>query len=222
MDRKTFLKILLKTGLSAGCCGAAMGWRLLAQGMDAGATPGQEEQDWIRDFEKRMVKATETPAWRRAQKSQLWIKNLMSNLDSMLDRETGVRLMHACGKSCFLDAFGVASVEKPLPEAAEHWMKYLKDSGFAIEEEGEITVVHYSWGRDHQNPWGLMIQDGYCMCPVVESIPKGLSPTFCNCSAGYVREMFQRYLARPVKVDLVESLQMGADDCRFRIEFSKV
>jgi hypothetical protein len=164
-----------------------------------------------------MLEASRTPEADRFKKASSWIKDLMDNVDGILDDETKIKLMHACGKSCHIDAFGVAGDEKPTDEMAQRWMAYLKNTGCEIIEDRDVTIVHYSWGRDHQNPWGLMIKDGYCLCPIVESIPKGLSPTFCNCSAGYVKEMFRRYIGKPIDVELVETLQTGGSDCRFKI-----
>ena len=92
------------------------------------------------------------------------------------------------------------------------------EKGYGLTREGNIRWFHFSWGRDHQNPWGLIIRDGFCMCPIVEKIVPGLSPTYCNCSAGYVGEMFRRGLGQPVKVSIVETLQMGGKDCIFRVE----
>jgi len=70
---------------------------------------------------------------------------------------------------------------------------------------------------------GRSFGDGqYCMCPLVESGPPGLSPTFCLCSTGYVREIFERQLARPVTVELVESLKTGGRDCVFRVTVREI
>jgi hypothetical protein len=68
------------------------------------------------------------------------------------------------------------------------------------------------------NPKGLKIADGYCLCPMLENGPATLSPTYCQCSAGYVRYMFQKLITgRPVQVELLESLRGGGKSCRFKI-----
>ena len=217
MNRKDFLKKFLTTGASACCCAVALGTSLQALTMSSATENDPEAQNWITAMEKRMREASRTPDSDRFRKASIWIKDLINNMDSILDYDTKIKLMHSCGKSCYIDAFGVAAEGQPSPQLAERWMAYLKNAGFEIREEGNVTVVNYSWGRDHQNPWGLMMKDGFCLCPIVESIPKGLSPTFCNCSAGYVKEMFQRYMGKPVDVELMGTLQTGADDCRFKI-----
>ncbi len=219
MNRKQFIKKMLQAGLCG--CGAIMG---IGQSLrsDGGRTTSQEqppvEQGWIKTLEKRMIKGSATPAWRRVEKSESWIKDLMDNMDSILDEETKIKLMQECGRACFTRAFGVASEEKPTPEEAGRFLETLKVQGAKIQQEGDKTVIVHSWGRDHQNPWGLILGDGYCMCPVVETGPEELSPSYCYCSTGYVKESFSRALGKPVKVELLDSLKKGGKDCIFRIE----
>jgi hypothetical protein len=68
------------------------------------------------------------------------------------------------------------------------------------------------------NPKGLKISDGYCLCPMIEDKPDILSPTYCQCSVGYVKYMFQRLITyKPVQVDLLESLRSGGKACRFKV-----
>lgn len=52
---------------------------------------------------------------------------------------------------------------------------------------------------------------------VVESGPAGLSPTYCYCSTGYVKEGFERRIGKAVKVELLDSLKMGGKDCIFKL-----
>jgi len=57
------------------------------------------------------------------------------------------------------------------------------------------------------------------LCSLVEDGPPDLSPTFCLCSLGYVREMFARQVGRPVQVELVRSVHRGDRECRFTVRF---
>jgi len=229
MDRKVFLKRMLQAG--AVCCGAAWGQALRgsadgpgtagASGAGAaGVAPGGKA--WIADLEKRMIKGSESPGWVKAEKAEYWIKALMEHMDEMLDPETKTALMQACGRSCHLRAFGVAGDMKPARQDLDKYLKLLEESGTELTREGDTLSFLFSWGRDHQNPWGLIIRDGYCMCPLVESGPPGLSATFCYCSTGYVRETFERVTGLPVRVDLIESLKTGGKDCVFRVTIAGV
>jgi hypothetical protein len=164
-----------------------------------------------------MIKGSESPDWLKSEKAGRWIKWMVDELDSQLDEPTRKALLKNCGRECYNYAFGVASTQKAPPEVAEVFLKRMEAGGYQVTRENGTLTILYNWGRDHQNPWGLIMSDGYCMCPIVESGPPDLSPTFCQCSAGYVAEMFERYLGKPAEVEVLESLKGGGSDCRFRI-----
>jgi hypothetical protein len=214
MNRNKFLKTLAKTGIGIGCCGPLIAKNLFGQ--------TAQDQDWIKNFDRDLAESTKTPPWARIHKAELWIKDLMNNIDIHLDRDTRTKLMRANGRSCYLNTFGVADAEKPSQEAVDSYLKRLKDAGLEFKEDGEFTVFEYSWGKEHQNPQGMILGDGNCLCPVVENIKTGLSPTFCLCSAGYVSEIFSRAVGKNVEVEIIETLKTGADDCRFKIKIPNV
>ena len=218
MNRKQFLKEAFKTGV----CGCTAAWGIglglkaegkapLSQGQ-TGAVPGLSH-----DLHRRMREGSRSPDWARIEKAESWIKYLMDNMDALLDEETKIKLMNACGRSCYLNAFGVASEKKPSPEAAERTLQALEKGGFRVERGNESTTIYYGWASK-QNPQGLSLKEGYCMCPLVENEMPGLSPTYCNCSAGYVAELMGRATGRTVKsVEILESVKRGGKDCRFRV-----
>jgi predicted hydrocarbon binding protein len=113
--------------------------------------------------------------------------------------------------------FGVASEKKPGPEVLDNVLKYWQQIGEKeIRREGNI--IYYQYGKAHVSPYGLSIADGLCLCPLVESLDKTLSKTYCQCSAGYVKELFERLVGKPVEVEVLESLRSGGKICRFKIE----
>lgn len=216
MDRKVFLKRLIQTGTI--CCGAGWGHAIAGGPERPPMSEDMAASGWIADLERRMVKGSESPGSVKAEKAEFWIRELMDHMDSMLDPETKIGLMKACGRSCYLRAFGVAGDKTPSREDLDRYLGVLEQNGYVLTRSGDTVSFTFSWGRDHQNPWGLIIRDGYCMCPLVESGPPGLSPTFCYCSTGYVAETFRRITGKEVEVDLVESLKTGGKDCIFRIK----
>jgi predicted hydrocarbon binding protein len=52
---------------------------------------------------------------------------------------------------------------------------------------------------------------------MVESKPNGLSPTYCLCSLGYVKEMNEQTFGKPVDAELLDSVLQGAKRCRFKV-----
>jgi effector-binding domain-containing protein len=61
----------------------------------------------------------------------------------------------------------------------------------------------------------------YCHCPFVhpylDQIPAKLSPTFCFCGAGWYRRLWEGILSQPVKIEHVETLLRGNDQCNLTI-----
>ena len=61
----------------------------------------------------------------------------------------------------------------------------------------------------------------YCHCPwAKESIRKGtltVSPTFCQCSAGFTKRPFEVIFGQSLQTDVIESVLQGDDVCRFAI-----
>lgn len=152
-----------------------------------------------------------TPIGERMAFAQTWAKRMMDNIDGELDEPTRVRLMQANGRSCFRGA-GF----KPFPGGVDAFIeavrKWAGPGPSPIRREGEIVYFDYV-----RNPAGLKVADGWCLCPLVEKGPEGLSGTFCECSVGYVAEMFTGVAGKPVRVELLESLKRGGRGCRFKI-----
>ncbi len=61
----------------------------------------------------------------------------------------------------------------------------------------------------------------YCHCafvhPYLDEIPAALSPTFCYCGAGWYRRLWEGILGQPVKIEHVETLLRGNDQCTLTI-----
>jgi hypothetical protein len=212
MERKDFLKKTAKTCVL--CCGTMVG--LAANlpknnGMDEGLS---------KDLGRRMLDGSKSPDWRKAEKAISWIKNMLDNIDAQLDEEAKIKLLNACGKSCYIFAAGVADDAKVSKEDADAFIIILENSGFKVERKNDSTVIYYGWNGE-QSPQGLSLKEGYCLCPIVESDIPGLSNSYCNCSAGYVKEIFERKTGKEVKkVEVLESIKRGGKDCRFRVVLS--
>jgi len=209
MNRKQFLKQSLFAGL--GCCSAAIGFGQNKR------NPEEQAVSLTEDLTRRIRDGAKSPDWRKMEEASVKIKAMMDHMDTLLDVETKIRILNACGKSCFIHAFGVADERKPSPKQAEAYLKNLEKSGIEVTREKETIMIFYRWGTK-QNPYGLSMKEGYCMCPIVESGAPGMSKSYCHCSAGYVKEGLERGTGKSVlKVDVLESVLQGGKDCRFKV-----
>lgn len=218
MDRKDFLIRMAQTGTGLCWCAAVAGQITgnipATDGDDSGITG---ETDWIEEMERRMKEGAATPEGEKMRFAGEWLQRLLANMDNLMTEEVRKNLMQSCGRSCFINAFGVASTEPPEPGCLDNFLRGYQDRG-ETEVRREGNTVYFQYGSSEQNSHGLRLLDGYCMCPLVESGPSILSPTYCQCSAGYVKELFDRMTGQSVQVKVLESLRTGGKLCRFRIE----
>jgi predicted hydrocarbon binding protein len=130
-----------------------------------------------------------------------WIENLMAAMDAHLDEGTRAGLLEPCGRAC-ARLGPVASAERcrgdvdKLVATLEKWI----GQGNA-HRDGD--VVHVVYPR--------------CFCHLVAKGPERLPDTYCLCSRGWLKEMFETVVDHPVEVALLESVKRGAEQCRFTV-----
>ncbi len=202
MERSEFCKKLLASGVACGC----------ALGLQAGNTLASP----LSIKEEPPANPNETPCNEKVEFTQKWIKRFMDIMDQQLDEDQRRALMLANGAACAQGAYGEITALQPatleeIDQKITEWQQRLgKENIYRTE-----NTVYFNYVR---NPNGLKISDGYCLCPMIENGPESLSPTYCQCSAGYVQFMFHKLITgKPVKVELLESLRGGGKACRFKV-----
>jgi hypothetical protein len=194
MDRKQFLKTAGRIGVA--CCGLSL-------------LPGRADADARQTVAG--AAAPVTPDARKVEWAKLWTKRFFDVLDDELDEPTRRRIMEhngtACHRASLKGATPHATLDQLVRSIAEH------SGPDSIRREGDTVYFNYV-----KNERGLKVADGYCLCPLVEDGPPGLSKTFCYCSVGYVRDMFETITGRKAKVELLESVRSGGKACRFRVD----
>jgi hypothetical protein len=53
----------------------------------------------------------------------------------------------------------------------------------------------------------------YCHCALVKKSKEDVSSTFCCCSGGWVKQLWEGVFEEPVEVRLAESILKGDDQC---------
>ncbi|NSW95374.1 MAG: hypothetical protein HPY62_11770 [Bacteroidales bacterium] len=201
MKRSDFCKTLISPGIACSC----------AMGMGLGFTPGS-----FLPKKNNLKNPFGTPCEKKMEFTQAWIKRFFDIVDRHLDENTRVRLMQANGAECAKGAYGELTSDKPatieeIDRKINEWQKKIgKENVFR-----ENNTVYFNYVGNNE---GLKISDGYCLCPMIEDKPEILSSTYCQCSVGYVKYMFQRFITfKPVEVELLESLRSGGKACRFKV-----
>jgi hypothetical protein len=174
-------------------------------------------QDNTKQTENKTEGATAKKArsQERMEFTEKWAVRFFGVLDANLDAPTRKKIMMANGKACLL-AWQKETNQKPRtkPLSLEGFAKRVKEKGDRdYQIEGNVIFFQYNAAAET----GLPSPENHCLCPMVETNPACLSPTFCLCSLGYVKEMHEQMLAKPVEVELLSSVLRGDPRCRFKI-----
>jgi hypothetical protein len=153
-----------------------------------------------------------------------WIKNMLTRLDKSAKNYEKYEILSCCAHD-----FSRKRIDK-----LNSLYKKTRD----IDKVLEVMHKDYAW---YENPIreGNIIQvtkipynregydkaktpderkQNYCHCPLVRNhFDEGISPTFCNCSAGWYRQLWEGIIERPVKISILKSLIKGDQDCKFAI-----
>jgi Family of unknown function (DUF6144) len=158
--------------------------------------------------------ATPERAVKRMEFADHWVKRFFDVLDQTIDAESRRKLMMANGKTCFREWIQETKQEiKPInfEQWAEKAANDPKREGLRVE--GNIIYFQFTGSAET----GQESPEGICLCPMVESKPAGMSPTYCLCSVGYVQEMHELRFGRKAEVELLDSVLRGGKRCQFKI-----
>jgi hypothetical protein len=142
-----------------------------------------------------------------AGRSQKWISTLIGSLDDHVDEKTRALILEQCGRQCQSGSF--------VKKAKQIYEKSANVSDF---------VDRFSKVYKHLRKEGDRVYIVYprCYCVQVNKIPKGkLSGTYCNCSRGWAKALFEGATGRPVEVTMEKSIVNGDNECKLRIALSK-
>jgi len=136
-------------------------------------------------------------------RTQKWIATLIAGLDENVDKETCAKILEQCGRQCQTEAF----IKK-----AKNIYQRSKNTDEFIEKLSQI------YKHLHREGDKIYITYPRCYCTQANKIPKGkLSGTYCNCSLGWAKALFEGATGKPVKVAMEKSIINGNDQCKFRI-----
>jgi predicted hydrocarbon binding protein len=136
-------------------------------------------------------------------RTEKWISTLIGSLDERVDEETRASILEQCGRQCQSESF--------VKKAKQIYEKSANVSDFIDKFSKVYKHVHRKGGR-------VYIIYPRCYCSQVNKIPKGrLSGTYCNCSRGWAKALFEGATGKPVEVTMEKSIINGDDECKFRI-----
>jgi predicted hydrocarbon binding protein len=135
-----------------------------------------------------------------------WVETLLGSLDAEADESSRARIMESYGRACALH-YGDIEKARVIRHSA-------KDVDELVERLNQQILWCGSWVRDGDTITSVCER---CGCPLVREGLVKLSPTFCICSRGWVKAVFETALERPVEVDLEQAIGRGDPVCRFLV-----
>jgi hypothetical protein len=151
------------------------------------------------------------------QKIALWVKEAIDRLDACSPPEKCKQIMAACGHNCIAHNNRMTQAVKARRQKFKTEEEFLKaevgrPAKFTrIKLQGK-TLVQYYTPQTYTTP-------RRCFCGLMYALPEGIhvSPTYCQCSRGFVEKYWEAALGRPVKVDVAYTAITGGDECKFII-----
>ena len=134
--------------------------------------------------------------------SHKWIGAAVASLGERVNRRVATRVLEDCGRNCITRSMLQRARRcKAQARTTDEFLDKLAGIWSHLERKGERLYVTYP----------------RCYCPIVKGYKGKMPAAWCNCSQGWIKELFETSLGRPVKVKLEASIVRGDRGCRFRV-----
>lgn len=138
-----------------------------------------------------------------------WIAILMDDLNTCLGEERAQAVMEDCGQQCIGSS--------PLQRAQQ-----LQRQAAGLDDLLErLNQAHIGGGQLRREGDTIHATYQRCYCGSVSKTRQPISTTYCQCSCGWFKRLFETLLEKPVQVQLVDSIAHGADVCTFTIRWKE-
>jgi hypothetical protein len=172
------------------------------------------------DVRTKFMEGSETIEKASSEHVALWVKGAINRLDRLVKPETRNEIMTRCGHNC------AQAHKSTIDNARKKRQKYASLDEFLVAEEkkpGKASRIE----RKGNIVYHYFTPDSYgqgvrCFCGLLKGLPgdQTVSRTYCQCSKGFVEEIWQAYLGRKPKVEMIESSVSGAKECKFAVHLS--
>ncbi len=136
------------------------------------------------------------------EKNPDWVKSAMHRLESRFEPETIKKIRMNC--QCGYGMEEKAALVKELMENAAGIEE------FAASEKAKEAGLFCKDGE-------LFLQFAFCPCPMLEGVDRLETNTWCQCTTGYSKVLFEKAFSCEVDVELLKSIKMGDEVCLMKI-----
>lgn len=132
---------------------------------------------------------------------QQWVCNLMTAMEPLPPAQRE-QMLESCGRGCARRG-AIALAKKHQGDLA----------AFLTGFEEELGA-----GNVRRDEDGIFVRYEKCYCPMVGSAAVPVPGSFCHCSRGWLREMFETVTGKPARVEILQTVRRGGPDCRFSVK----
>lgn len=132
-----------------------------------------------------------------------WVKNTMKRLETNFDKDSVLKIRRKCQCGYAMDE--KLSLVKGLLETSSNMEE------FASQDKAREAGLSWLNGKLH-------LQFPFCPCPMLAEVDKLETNTWCQCTTGYSKVLFEKAFGCEVDVELLKSVKMGDDICLMKIE----
>jgi effector-binding domain-containing protein len=116
-------------------------------------------------------------------------------------------------RELFNSTGSVDAVIEAMKSKGGYYPKLLKREGSILfSEKGPANPSAYKEAKTDVEK-----RRAYCFCPLIRDCLDETPSIFCNCAAGWPKQLWEGILERPLKIEIVQSLTKGDDTCKFAI-----
>lgn len=183
MNRKDFFRSSLVASACAGC------FLLPATSLIASESSAPEDEKYQQLLqEKEFI--------------QNWLSDLISTIETELDRPSQVKLLAGCGRGCFNRFKFKSDIAEKGKGNLDKLLEAYKNN-FEVWKEG--NQVHVRYGEVSQG----------CYCPAAKYRPAKTNDLHCECTRATHQTIFETALGRSIDVKILESIRRGNKTCHF-------
>lgn len=131
-----------------------------------------------------------------------WVVTLMENLEERFDEKTRCAFMESCGRDC---------AKRGAISLAESCKGDVNTLTAKLAQIPQVEITHGKNGP-------IKVSYKKCFCELVSKGPERLPDTYCECSKGWLLQMFETASQKPVKVEIIQTIKRGGTACDFLVQ----
>ena len=131
-----------------------------------------------------------------------WVKSTMKRLEERFDGSTVKQIRMNC--QCGYGMDEKFALVKELFDASSSLEE------FANQEKAKAAGLFSKDGE-------LYLQFPFCPCPMLAEVDRLETKTWCQCTTGYSKVLFEKAFGCEVDVELLQSIKMGDQVCLMKI-----